>query len=138
MGIKEVTEHDGQTTRAALSGIIAQHPVQISTALTLQGLKITEQGKDLLPAALWRHRSPQFIGKRHRSHAVQAIETDIAQRRRNPSRIVQLRRSPHLHRLASIDKQMNGQVFFSSKDLEKQPVETAVNIPVDVAEIIPG
>ena len=51
MGIKEVTEHDGQATRAALSGIIVQHPVQISTTLTLQGLKITEQGEDLLPAA---------------------------------------------------------------------------------------
>jgi hypothetical protein len=33
---------------------------------------------------------------------------------------------------------MDGEVFFGSKDLEKQTIETAVDVPVDVTEIIPG
>src|SRR5262245_5319586 len=32
---------------------------------------------------------------------------------------------------------MNGKVFFGSKELKKQAIETAVDIPVDITEIIP-
>src|SRR5262249_31421757 len=65
-------------------------------------------------------------------------KTDIAQRCRHASGIVQLRRGPHLHRLAGINKEMNGEIFFGSKELEKQVIETAVDIPVDITEIIPS
>src|SRR5215813_13259937 len=138
IGIKEVTEHDSEPPLAALPGIITQHPIEIRTTLPLQGLKIAKQSKDLLPATLRRHRSTQFISKRHGANAVETIETDIAQRCRHASGIVQLRWGPHLHRLAGINKEMNGEVFFGSKDLEKQMIETAIDIPVDITEIIPS
>src|SRR5262249_57584458 len=92
IGIKEVTEHDSETTLAALSGIITQRPIEIRPTLPLQGLKIAKQGKDLLPATLRWHRSAQFISKRHRANSVKTIKTDIAQRCRHASGIVQLRR----------------------------------------------
>ena len=65
----------------------------------------------------------------------QILEADVTQRRGNFFGIVNLRRRAFGHGSAGIDQQVNVHLI-GGKDLQQQPIEPPVNIPVDIAEII--
>ena len=51
---------------------------------------------------------------------------------------MQLRRIAKTHRLAGIDQRVEVQILFLEEQLEKQPIEPGVGVPIDKPQIIAG
>ena len=67
---------------------------------------------------------------------VEMHEADVAERRRDPARHVELRRLRH--RSADVEHQVDRQVALLVEQPEQQPVQPLVRLPVDVAEVVAG
>jgi hypothetical protein len=68
-------------------------------------------------------------------HAVVIHQPDVPQRRRHLLDVKFVRRA-EIAALADIAQDVQRQIFFFEKQLEKQPIEPGVDVPVDEAKIV--
>ena len=72
--------------------------------------------------------------ERENGDAIQMREADVAQRGRNPARLVELGRLGHRSR--RVDEQIDRQVLLLVEQTQEQPVQTLIGLPVDVPEVV--
>ena len=69
--------------------------------------------------------------------AIEVREADVRQRGADLHRVVQLRqRRADRHRVRDVDQDVDVEVFFFLEQAQQQLVEAAVEVPVDVAEVV--
>ena len=82
----------------------------------------------------WRHWP--MVGKRNDAHPIKAAQRDVADRRRDLPGEIELARLAEGHGLAGIEENAHRQLALLLVELEEQPLQPAVEIPVEVAEIV--
>ena len=65
-------------------------------------------------------------------------ESDIAQRHRDATRVIERVRITRAHRRARIDRDHERQVFLFQKHLEEESIESAIDVPIDESKIVAG
>src|SRR6185369_3637802 len=73
---------------------------------------------------------------RYHAHAVKPAQGDIADRGRDLPREIELSRFPKRHRLAGVEENRDWQFPLLLVELEEQPVEPAVKIPIQITKIV--
>src|SRR6266576_6832423 len=105
---------------------------QIGLAAARKLAEETKQAKHLLSSSPERQRRLQMRRKGRTADAIKVFETDIAQRGGDLFGVVDLRRRTLGHRSAGVDQQINVDFLLSREHLQEQPLQTPVDIPVDV------
>ena len=72
------------------------------------------------------------------TYAVKSAQRDVADRRRHLPGEIKFRRRAKTHGFAGIEKNSHRQFPFLLVELQKEFVQPAVKVPVQIAEIIPG
>ncbi len=136
LGVQEVGEDYRQPLEAGPRGELLDRSSQIRRAGRLHLLEKLEHLENPSLAAAWRRLSAQARAERQDRQSIEMCETDVAERRREPARHVELRR--FCHRAAGVDHQVDRKVPLLVEQPQQQPVEALVGLPVDVAEIVAG
>ena len=79
---------------------------------------------------------PSPLAERQDRQPIEMREPDVAERRRDPPRHVELRRLRH--RSAGVEHQVDRQILLLVEEPQQQPVQALVGLPVDVAEVVAG
>ncbi len=98
--------------------------------------QVGEQPEDASRAAHRRPSPGDPPGQGADRDPVLAGKPDVAERRRRPLREQQLGRVPGRHRRRGIDEQRDRDVLFLDEELHEQPLETGVDVPVELAQVV--
>src|SRR5437667_9246492 len=92
--------------------------------------------KLLAPRLELRFAYREHIRKSHHAHAIEAAQCDVADRGGHLPREIELARFPERHRLAGVEEDRDRQFAFLFVELEKEPVEPAVEVPIEITKIV--
>src|SRR6187399_1874250 len=81
-------------------------------------------------------RGLDAIAKRDNRHGVKMCQTDVAERRGNPLRLIELGRLGH--RSADVKEEIDRQIALFVKESQEQPIQPLVGVPIDVTKVIAG
>ena len=84
------------------------------------------------------HRLLRNIGEDHDTHAIKAAQRHITHRRGDLPGEIKLARLAKRHRFAGVEKEGDRQFAFLLVEFQEQPIQPAVEVPVQIAKIVPG
>src|SRR5262249_44365123 len=99
-------------------------------------LEHLEDAEDTSLPSPWLYFLADDAIERQDRDAIEMGQTDVAERRRDAARLIELRRLAH--RLARIDEEINRKVLLLVEQSQEQLAESLVGLPVDLPEIVAG
>ena len=136
-GIEEIREDDGDPRLAASRRVVCQSPVETRPPAGMHGGEEAGQGHELVAAT---HGGPPFgrlLAQNPHADAFQVDQADEAQRGGQSGPVIELGRATEAHGGRGVEQQVQAQILLVHEELDVQAVGAAVDVPVDVAQIVP-
>src|SRR5947208_2548529 len=150
--IEKITQHDCHAGLTDLQRAAAQRLIQLRGPASRKLIDVLEKLKRGLPAPhrpqrpprrefmrleiRFAHRLLQHVRKSRHAHTVETAQSDVADRGGHLPREIELARFPERHRLAGVEENRDRQFAFLFVELEKEPVEPAVEVPIEITKIV--
>src|SRR5882672_26838 len=134
--VEEVGDDDLHSRRVVAQRELFQPLVQVGGPLRLDRIDELEKPPHLLLAPGRGKALEARAVRRLDRDAVEIRERDIGHRGRQPLGVEELRRIAVRHRQAAVDEDGKPQVLLDVEELEEEAVESAVDVPVDVAQVV--
>jgi len=127
--------HD-QAGLAGAHGVVRQPLVQPGGPGGLDVAEEVHHGQDLRAPARRRPALGHPLAQDPHADPLVVGQPDEAERGGHPHRVVELGRLAEAHRGRRVHQQVQAEVFLVHEQLDVEPLESTVDIPVDVAQVV--
>ena len=134
--IEQVGDHDREAGVARPHGVVLEPLVQPRAAGGRHAAEELEQAHDVPAAARGRPALRHPLAQHPHAHALHVDEADEAQRRGDARAVLELRRRSEVHGRRGVEQQVQTELLLVDEELDVQPIEAAVDVPVHVAEVV--
>ena len=135
-GVEQVREDDGEATLPGARRVVRQPLVQTRAAARLHPAQEVQEVRHLITPARRRPALGHSIAERAHADPLEIHEPHEAERGGDASRGIELGGRAEIHGRRGVDDQMKAQILLVDEELDVQPIEATVDVPVDVAEVV--
>src|SRR5262245_17982402 len=137
-GIEEIGEDDGQAGLARAQGVVGQRRVEPGAAVGAQVREEIDQGDELVAPPRGRPSLAPLLAQDADPHPLEIDQAHEPQAGGRPRGVGELARRAEAHGGRAVEDEVQTQVFLVDEELHVEAVETTVDVPVHVAEVVAG